>query len=361
MNSRRTTDRCAAFTLVELLVVIAIIALLISMLLPSLKRARGQAKALKCGAQLHGLSRGLQAYYVENDEWIPGRNTSGFDTWEASQPIGGAIDRLSKSHVPVQTYDWMTPVLRVTTTLPANRAERFRAHFEEYRCPSVNFKSILYSGSAPIDNSLFVEDTTRNGPYFGASYLMPVHFQYWGWREPRSVVGLHPRFPGVLGLPIARNPWRPTWPVSRNWEVRIDRYRSRLEAVGTPAEKIAVADGTRYLEYNRELDFDHHYNPEANSSDASGYFGAFTSAGGWWRGSTAYGIYPYTPSRGKNIPLTYRHYDGIEATFFDGHVERLSQRQSRKIDYWYPRGGIVVKSQEGINDYAEYSNGYVIR
>jgi len=335
-----------AFTLVELLVVIAIIALLISMLLPSLKRARDQAKALKCGSQLHGLGRGLHIYGVENDEWIPGRNTSGFDTWVASQPVGGAMERLSRAQIPVQTFDWMTPILRVTTTLPANRPQRFRTIFDEYRCASVNFKSVVFTGSAPPDNVLFAQDVARYGPYFGVSYLMPVHFQYWGRADAaKRYVGYHPTAPTTLGLPVAANP--------DFYEVRIDRYRSRLNAVGAPAEKIAVADGTRFLPSHNVLDFDHHQNPQ--------WFGSFTCAGGWWRGSQAWGVSPYNDSRGKNLPLSYRHYDGMEAMFFDGHVERLSQRQSRKIDYWYPRGGVVVKSHEGIDDYADYPNGYVIR
>jgi prepilin-type processing-associated H-X9-DG protein len=333
----------AAFTLVELLVVISIIALLISMLLPSLKRARDQAKAIKCGAQLHGLGRGLHTYGIENDEWIPGRNTTGLETWIAGTPLGGAIERLSQPSVPVQTYDWMTPILRVTTTLPANRAQRFRMLLGDYRCPAVSFKASLYDVADPPDKQLFVEDTLRNGAFVGISYLMPVHFQHWGYAEPKTIVGFHPYAPVPIPFPVELNP--------SFYEVRTRRYRSRVDEVGAPAEKVAVADGTRHLGEERVLTTDYDHAPR--------FFGSFTSAGPWWSESTAYGS--LSKSRGGNIPLTYRHTDGIESLFFDGHVERLSQRRSRKIDYWYPRGGVVVKSREGSTLFDTYSNGYVIR
>lgn len=60
------------FTLIELLVVVAIIALLIAILLPSLARARKQAKRSVCASNLHQIGIAMPAYTEDNDDWYPG-------------------------------------------------------------------------------------------------------------------------------------------------------------------------------------------------------------------------------------------------------------------------------------------------
>lgn len=63
--------RKSGFTLIELLVVVAIIAVLISILLPALARAREMAKRSVCSSNLSQVGKAVYAYAQDNKEFIP--------------------------------------------------------------------------------------------------------------------------------------------------------------------------------------------------------------------------------------------------------------------------------------------------
>ena len=60
-----------AFTLVELLVVVAIIALLISIMLPSLSRAKAIARMVKCSTNQYAIGRAAHMYAAAYNDFVP--------------------------------------------------------------------------------------------------------------------------------------------------------------------------------------------------------------------------------------------------------------------------------------------------
>ena len=75
-HSRQRDSRRAGFTLIELLVVIAIIALLVSILVPSLTRAKELARRVICQCNLHHLTLGWRTYSEDNDGRLPKPHTA---------------------------------------------------------------------------------------------------------------------------------------------------------------------------------------------------------------------------------------------------------------------------------------------
>ncbi|MHC4231864.1 MAG: type II secretion system protein [Planctomycetota bacterium] len=63
--------RPLGFTLIELLVVISVLALLMSLLLPSLRKAKDHAKLLVCASNLHNVGLAIHTYAIDYNDTIP--------------------------------------------------------------------------------------------------------------------------------------------------------------------------------------------------------------------------------------------------------------------------------------------------
>ena len=73
-----------AFTLIELLVVISIIALLVSILMPALGKARDQARRTVCSSNMRSNVLALRLYSDQNNDRLPLQSPAGYWPWDVS-------------------------------------------------------------------------------------------------------------------------------------------------------------------------------------------------------------------------------------------------------------------------------------
>ena len=165
-----------AFTLIELLVVIAIIALLVSILLPSLQKAKDLAKESMCKSNMRNNGyNGLNLYAEDNQGWIPPmagpRNIYWAPWWAFLSPDAGWY-RGPGIHGYISWPNWTAdPVIKV----PA--AGYGPSTLEAWYCP-----------------------------------LVPVEYDAWG----------DPSYKGIYGLnqpmyEVADSPWIFRQPVAEFW------------------------------------------------------------------------------------------------------------------------------------------------
>jgi prepilin-type N-terminal cleavage/methylation domain-containing protein/prepilin-type processing-associated H-X9-DG protein len=108
------------FTLVELLVVIGIIALLVSILMPALSKARDYANTIKCAAHLRTVGQGVAIYMAENKLTFPASYV-----YNGQQVVGG----VQTPDAPVQGYLHWSALLFVSAGQPVPR--------DAFTCPSM--------------------------------------------------------------------------------------------------------------------------------------------------------------------------------------------------------------------------------
>jgi prepilin-type N-terminal cleavage/methylation domain-containing protein/prepilin-type processing-associated H-X9-DG protein len=322
MNLRRISRRVVGFTLVELLVVIGIIALLISILLPALSKARRAANTVACAANIRSILQAMITYTSEQKGYIPGSPvTSGrflFDT------------QYSDSNCPdiSQIWDWQAPIGRIMQvdfdegSSVQSRLARFEKlrNYKAFTCPENHILAGPFNAPAVQTGTMISYNTA------GQFLLLPP-----GANINGGGVGITETSAGTQTPP---------------------GYACKITQVGASSEKIYIADGGRYSNGSTVPDIDLGY--KGSGGGAYSEMGAFRNSSVSWNRQSA----PGNGGGGSKVAdariFAFRHgqlRSGAPADdfkmnvgFYDGHVQLMGDLEASNPSLWFPRGSIYDPS-----------------
>ena len=170
-----------AFTLIELLVVISIIAVLLAILMPSLRLVKDQAKRIHCVSNVKTLCLGWYMYKDDNnDNIVPGNTDPG--NWVGRPPSGATLEQQKDAIKSGLLYSYVGKEIGVYHCPADKRKQGANVAYLTFSVPGgangesgseyVNAKK--YSDlKKPFEKYVFVEEADTRGTNEGSWQMNP--------------------------------------------------------------------------------------------------------------------------------------------------------------------------------------------